>query len=149
MLIFSAIHASFLKNATALVETMDNIGNPFSYTSGDLLALDTRKIMNAAVIDSVRNLEELGNVNAKSFITVEKYNAQLQSLIGQQRIICIYSDGALTMQNPVRRNSWPRNGTGICFQLYKSPVTCGMLILQTSYNTKTSRHHLQYLKMES
>ena len=72
MLIFSAIHASFLKNTTALVETMDNIGNPFSYTSGDLLALDTRKIMNAAVIDSVRNLEELGERQCKEFYNSRK-----------------------------------------------------------------------------
>ena len=29
----------------ALVETMDNMGNPFSDTSGDLLVLDTREVM--------------------------------------------------------------------------------------------------------
>ena len=54
-----------------LVETMDNMGNPFSGTSGDLLVLDSRRVMNAAVIDSVRNLKELANVNATSSLTTE------------------------------------------------------------------------------
>ena len=51
----------------ALVETMDNMGNPFSNTSGDLLVLDRREIMNAAVIDSIRNLKELGERQCSEF----------------------------------------------------------------------------------
>lgn len=39
--IFLATQASFLKNVKALVETMENIANPFFDTSGDLLVLDT------------------------------------------------------------------------------------------------------------
>ena len=54
-----------------LVETMDNMGNPFSDTSGDLVVLDSRRVMNAAVVDSVRNLKELANVNATSSLTTE------------------------------------------------------------------------------
>lgn len=50
-----------------LVETMDNMGNPFSDTSGDLLVLGTREVMNAAVIDSVRNLKELGERQCNEF----------------------------------------------------------------------------------
>ena len=50
------------------VETMDNLGNPFSDTSGDLLlVLYTRQIMNAAVIDAVRNLKELGERQCNDF----------------------------------------------------------------------------------
>ena len=43
-----------------LAETMYNMGNPFSDTSSDLLVLNTREVMNAAVIDPVRILKELG-----------------------------------------------------------------------------------------
>ena len=47
---------------------MDNLGNPFSYTSGDLLlVLYTREVKNAAVIDSVRNLKELGERQCNDF----------------------------------------------------------------------------------
>ena len=66
-----ATQASFLTNVKALVETIDNMGNPFSDTSGDLLVLDRREIMNAAVIHSIRNLKELANVNATSSLTTE------------------------------------------------------------------------------
>ena len=34
--------------------------NPFSDTSGDLLVLDTREVVNAAVVDSVQNMKLLG-----------------------------------------------------------------------------------------
>ena len=51
----------------ALVETMDNMGNPFSDTSGDLLDLDTQEVMNAAVIYSIRNLKELGERQCSEF----------------------------------------------------------------------------------
>ena len=72
-----------------------------------------RRVMNAAVIDSVRNLKELGERQYNDF-----FNSRLQSLIGHRGIICLYSDGVLTRQKPVSRNSyWPWNGTGICFQI--------------------------------
>ena len=50
-----------------LVETIDNMGNPFSDTSGDLLVLGTREVMNAAVLDLVRNLKELGERQCNKF----------------------------------------------------------------------------------
>ena len=62
-----ATQASFLTNVKALVETIDNMGNPFSDTSGDLLVLDRREIMNAAVIHSIRNLKELGERQCSEF----------------------------------------------------------------------------------
>ena len=48
---------------------MDNLGNPFSDTSGDLLllVLYTREVMNAEVIDSFRNLKELGERQCNDF----------------------------------------------------------------------------------
>ena len=53
----------------ALVETMDNMGNPFSDTSGDLLVLDTREVMDAAVHNSVRNLQEIGKRQCNEFFS--------------------------------------------------------------------------------
>ena len=57
LLFVLATQASFLKN---LVETMHNMGNPSTDTSSDLLVLDRPEVRNAAVIDSVSNLKELG-----------------------------------------------------------------------------------------
>ena len=47
---------------------MDSLGNPFSDTSSDLLlVLNTREVMNAAVINSVRNFKELGERQCNDF----------------------------------------------------------------------------------
>ena len=62
-----ATQATFLKNVKVLVETMHNMGNPFSDTSSDLLVLDRREVRNAAVIDSVGNLKELGERQCSEF----------------------------------------------------------------------------------
>ncbi len=51
----------------ALVETMDNMDKPFSQTSSDLLVLGTRKEMDAAVIDFVRQLKELSEHHCNEF----------------------------------------------------------------------------------
>ena len=59
-----ATQASLLKN---LVETMHNMGNPFTDTSSDLLVLDRPELRNAAVIDSVSNLKELGERQCSEF----------------------------------------------------------------------------------
>ena len=45
------------------------MGNPFSDTSGDLLVLDTREVMDAAVHNSVRNLQEIGKRQCNEFFS--------------------------------------------------------------------------------
>ena len=62
-----ATQASFLKNVKVLVETMHNMGNPFTDTSSDLLVLDRQEVRNAGVIDSVSNLKELGERQCSEF----------------------------------------------------------------------------------
>ena len=43
------------------------MGNPFSDTSGDLLVLDTREVVNAAVVDSVQDMKVLGETQCNEF----------------------------------------------------------------------------------
>ena len=43
------------------------MGNPFSDTSGDLLVLDTREVVNAAVVDSVQDMKLLGETQCNEF----------------------------------------------------------------------------------
>ena len=62
-----ATQASFLKNVKVLVETMHNMGNPFTDISSDLLVLDRQEVRNAVVIDSVSNLKELGERQCNAF----------------------------------------------------------------------------------
>ena len=58
---------TFLRHVTALVEAMSDMGNPFLDTSGDLLVLDTRVVVDSTIVDSIRNMERLGQERCDSF----------------------------------------------------------------------------------
>ena len=50
----------FLQDVTSLKATIDEYINPFLQTSGDLLVLDTRDIVEKSVIDNLYRIETLG-----------------------------------------------------------------------------------------
>ena len=50
----------FLQDVTSLKATIDEYSNPFLETSGDLLVLDTRDIVEKYVIDNLYRIEALG-----------------------------------------------------------------------------------------
>jgi len=55
------VQMGFARDVKALSDTMEELGNPFSENSSDLLVLDSRNIVDAAVADTVRQLKTLGN----------------------------------------------------------------------------------------
>lgn len=126
-----ATQASFLKNVKVLVETMHNMGNPFTDTSSDLLVLDRQEVRNAGVIDSVRNLKELGERQCSEFFNCRlvQHTTPVTERIPRNNVplFRLHPDKAKTH---TRNSCWPWNGTGICFQLYTSRVKCEMLIFQ-------------------
>ena len=54
------VQQNFLKDVTSLVTVIDDIGNPFLEKSHDLLVLDTKNIMDASGIETVRKIKSLG-----------------------------------------------------------------------------------------
>uniref|UniRef100_UPI00358E9C5E uncharacterized protein n=1 Tax=Myxine glutinosa TaxID=7769 RepID=UPI00358E9C5E len=58
---------AFLKNVKSLILTMKTMGNPFRDTSGDLLVLDTREVVDSSVVDSVRKMKLLGENQHNEF----------------------------------------------------------------------------------
>ena len=63
----------------SLVSAMEEHGNPFKEDSGDLLALDTKDIMPAEVIESVHNIKKIGrNVNTMHLSLKEWLKEQSQ-----------------------------------------------------------------------
>ena len=63
------VQKSFLQNVKTLKTTFDDYGNPFSETSDDLLVLDTRDILDKAVVDTVNKIEALGQEKYHKFVT--------------------------------------------------------------------------------
>ena len=62
-----ATQLMFLNHTKSLIKTVKSMGNPFSDTSGDLIVLDMREVVDAAVVDSMRKLEKLGEEKCKEF----------------------------------------------------------------------------------
>lgn len=68
---FSA-QTCFKLQVLALVEAINELGNPFLYNSPDLLSLDTHDIMDASVVETVCTVEALGK---------EQYNDYHKSVV--------------------------------------------------------------------
>ena len=59
----------FVKDVKASVKTFEELGNPFLEDKGDLLTLDTKKIMSEEVIKTVNTIEENGKKQYKTFVS--------------------------------------------------------------------------------
>lgn len=58
----------FAHQVKSLVEVMEEMGNPFMEESNDLLRLDTRDIIDPAVVSSLRQAEQIGQQQYKAFM---------------------------------------------------------------------------------
>ena len=64
-----AVQVTFASEVQALVEVIEDLGNPFMEESGDLLVLDTRDIADPTVVTTVRGIEKKGHDQFDSFVT--------------------------------------------------------------------------------
>ena len=62
------VQQNFLKDVTSLVTVIDDMGNLFFEKSHDLLVLDTKNIMDAFVVKTVRKIKSLGLEQHKKFV---------------------------------------------------------------------------------
>ena len=63
------VQAAFLKDVKALVAVLEEMGNPFLEHSQDLMAIDTRDIMDTQVAETVRKIETLGEEQYAAFVS--------------------------------------------------------------------------------
>lgn len=63
-----SFQTSFLKDVDSLVSTLKDLGNPFEEETGELFSLDSKEIMNADVINTVRNALSIGQAQYKQFV---------------------------------------------------------------------------------
>ena len=55
-----SVQSTFARDVRSLVAVIEELGNPFEEESQDLLVLDTKKIADPAVIETVRNAKQIG-----------------------------------------------------------------------------------------
>ena len=56
-----SVQNTFFKQVKYLVSTIENMLNPFLKRSADLLVLDTKYIVDTSVVETVWNIEQIGN----------------------------------------------------------------------------------------
>ena len=70
----------FAKDVKALVDTFEEMGNPFLEDNGDLLTLDTKIIMSKEVIQTINTIEKNGQKQYNSFLSERLSAPQNKSL---------------------------------------------------------------------
>ena len=78
---------NFKQQVLALIETIEDMGNPFLDDTPDLLSLDKRHIIDESVVDSIHSIEALGK---------EKFSEYQKSVI---------LDRTKSIYDPIERNS--------------------------------------------
>ncbi len=58
----------FVRDVKSLSNYIEEMGSPFTDDSNDLLVLDTRDIVDSAVISTVRQIEQLGQQQYDSYV---------------------------------------------------------------------------------
>ena len=58
-----------MKDVSSLINTMQEMGNPFSEDSQDLIALDSKQIIPKEVIDFVKGAKMVGQDQYELFVT--------------------------------------------------------------------------------
>ena len=67
--------SNFKEQAMTMADIIKDLGNPFSDNSDELIALETRNVMDATVVNTIRTLESLGQ---------EQYQRYRQAVIIDQ-----------------------------------------------------------------
>ena len=62
------IQSAFAKDVVNLVSSFEELGSPFKEVGEDLIALDTKDIMNEEVVRTVRTVRQLGEQQFKTFL---------------------------------------------------------------------------------
>ena len=84
-----SVKKKFAKEVKALVEVIDEMGNPFQEESGDLLVLDNRNVADPAIADSVRKIRKTGQDQYEAFM--------------MQRVV----DRTSSVTEPIKKNNLP------------------------------------------
>ena len=73
------VQKSFVRDVKNLTNTIEEMGNPFTENSSDLLVLDSRDLADPSVVDTVRRIEEIGQEQYDTYVK-ERLISQIKSI---------------------------------------------------------------------
>ena len=62
---------NFAEDMRNLTSSLEELGNPFTEGSQDLIAIHSKDIMDASVVSTVKNAEQIGEEHCKTFIKID------------------------------------------------------------------------------
>ena len=140
------VQTSFTKDARALVSVIEELGNPFEEESMDLIVLDTKEIAGHAAVETVRNVEKIGQEQFQAF-TRECLVERTKSINHAIRWNKLKVFNTSTPRS-VSKDSWPLSGTTSPFSHGSTLVARrGMETLKSSFVMRIKRV-LQLCPME-
>ena len=119
------VQTAFLKEVKALVAVLDEMGNPFLEHSDDLLAIDTRDIVDKEVAETVRNIETVGEEQYTKFLTerLEKCETPITETIRKNNMPLFSRPPIKTQSKQKAQLSALNNDCGLFSRLYISCQT--------------------------
>ncbi len=77
----------FTQHVKRLVGVMEELGNPFLEEGKELLRLDTRYILDAAVASSICQVEKIGKENYEAFVTSNEGSTPLSEPVKKNKLL--------------------------------------------------------------
>ena len=74
-----SVQKTFLSQVKSVTDVMEELGNPFADTSKDPYMLDTKRIMPASVVNTIKTAEDIGKTQYRNFVA-ERVNANTTSM---------------------------------------------------------------------
>ncbi len=132
------VQLDFVRDVKSLTNSIEEMGSPFTDNSNDLLVLDTRNIVDAAVIYTVRHIEELGQQQYDTYVQDRLVNQTTSIAVPIKR-----NNLALFSRPPVREKSRsqlqlssPEKMTALSSRDYTLPLRLEVEILTNSLSMK-------------
>lgn len=75
-----ATQKAFGKDVKNLVSTLEDMGNPFLEDTGDLLTLDTKRIVDSSVVETVNTIEQLGQQQHDNYVKARLVDKPAQAI---------------------------------------------------------------------
>ena len=139
---------SFMMDVSSLINTMQEMGNPFSEDSQDLIALDSKQIMPKEVVDFVKGAKMIGQDQYELFVTerLERGNVAITDTIKHNKVALFGTPtekkGSIKEQKMVAL----KNDCSLFSRLYTAcQAKEGTLKSFSGTKTSLSHHHCLFL----
>ena len=96
-----AVQKAFAKDVQALLEVIEEMGNPFTEDSADLIVLDSKEIMSECVVEAVKKAKEMGECQFETYVEerLDKCSKPITDTISRNKLPLFGASEKKTVKN--------------------------------------------------